>query len=63
MSLNQKRSDTKGRHQHDPFSATLAHNDFPVVHRRKKYIQGICTGGDMYEIAKDGGALLNHGWI
>ena len=63
MSLNRTRSDGKERHQHDPFSAMLPSHDLPVVHRRKEYVQSICTSGDMYDVAKDGGALLNHGWI
>ena len=52
-----------GTYRHGPLPATLARNDVPIVNRRKENIQGICTGGDMYDVAKDCRALGNYSWV
>ena len=63
MRIHRKSRDAKETHQHDPFPTTLARKDLPVVHGCKEYIQSICTSGDMYEVAKEGSALLDHSFV
>jgi len=62
ISTNHKRSEVEETHWHGPLPATPAHDDVPIVHRCKEYIQGICTGADMHDVSKDGRALGDHSW-